>query len=84
MFADCYMFTKILCSLCIEIHKPALSSLVHWLQTIVFLTEQHNHSPVIAWLTAGLGFLGPADSHAYLASLLAAFKLNETGKLLTF
>ena len=76
------MFMKIQCSLCTEIDKPFLNYPAGIQASILYLNEKHNHSSVIYCLT-GL-VLGWTWRPSCSSSLLAAYKLNETGKLLTF
>ena len=78
MSGECYKFTKILCSLCIEIDKPALK----------YLARCTGLNSIFDWLVLSFGcYLQTgratcrlADPHAHLACYLAAYKLNETGK----
>ena len=81
MFGDCYMFTKIICSLCTEIDKPALKYLARYtgLKSIFdWITPQ------FSYFLTGLALAGTcrlANPHAY-AYKPHAYKLNETGKWL--
>ena len=81
MFGGCYMFANILCSLYTEMGKPTLKYLGRYtgLNSIFDWIKQ----PQFIYCLIGLALVGTCRPSCS-SSLLAAYKLNETGKLLIF
>ena len=76
------MYRKILCLLCTEIDKPALKYPARYTGlNIIFEWTVQNIS--VTYCLNGLALVGTCRPSCSF-SLLAAYKLNETGKLMTF
>ena len=74
------MLTKMLCSLCTEIDIPTLKYLARCTGlSSIFEIMQPQFSYCLIALLALVGTCRPSC----LSSLLASYKLNQTGKLLT-